>query len=272
MSEEGTPSRGRSAHGPGVDSPPSPEDPGADAARPSAVASAHTTTTVRRDDAVTISGPQLQQTLAAIGEGAAPDATGAGPTAASPARTPPANDFLPRRPLTRSEALICFLAIAAWVILTAAGVAVSTKPYIDLISGSAGPATILGLVQAWFLVITCYTFTNIAFLCCLSAVIGAIGRSAQVDDVERHHPATDLRTLCVSGVIRGFFMYIVILSGTLILSDQKYDDITIEQYLKLAGLVSLLSFAIGYDPQMFVTFFERVTKWTSDVSTRPPRQ
>jgi hypothetical protein len=46
-------------------------------------------------------------------------------------------------------------------------------------------------------------------------------------------------------MIRGFFMFIVILSGTLILSDQQYDNITIEQYLKLAGLVSLLSFAIG---------------------------
>jgi hypothetical protein len=174
--------------------------------------------------------------------------------------------------LTRNEAIVCILAIVAWVILTAAGVAVSTKPYIDLISNADGKATFLHLAQAWFLVITCYTFTNIAILCCLSAVIGAIGRSARVDDVDRNDPATDLRTLCISGMIRGFFMFIVILSGTLILSDQKYDDITIEQYLKLAGLVSLLSFAIGYDPHLFVTFFERVSQWTSHVPSQPPRR
>jgi hypothetical protein len=200
-------------------------------------------------------------------------ATETSPAATTPAATTPAaGAFLPRRPLTRNEAIVCILAIAAWVILTAAGVAVSTKPYIDLISNADGKATIWQLAQAWFLLITCYTFTNIALLCCLAAVIGAIGRSARIDDVERNDPATDLRTLCVSGMIRGFFMFIIILSGTLILSDQKYDDITIEQYLKLAGLVSLLSFAIGYDPHLFVSFFERVSQWTSSVPSQPPRR
>jgi hypothetical protein len=164
------------------------------------------------------------------------------------------------------------LAIAAWVVLTAAGVAVSTKPYIDLLSNATGRATLLELAEAWFVMITCYTFTNIALLCCLSAVIGAIGRSARVDDVERNDPATDLRTLCITGMIRGFFMFIVILSGTLILSDQQYDNITIEQYLKLAGLVSLLSFAIGYDPHLFVSFFERVSRWTNTVPSQSARR
>jgi hypothetical protein len=203
--------------------------------------------------------------------GGRPDRTtaDAGAAAATPsATTPSSSASLPQRQLTRSEAIVSVLAISAWVILAAAGVAVSTKPYVDLISNANSKTAMLELVKAWFLVITCYTFTNIALLCCLSAVIGAIGRSARIDDVERNDPATDLRTLCISGMIRGFFMFIVVLSGTLILSDQKCDDITIEQYLKLAGLASLLSFAIGYDPHLFVSFFERVSKWTNNVRTQ----
>ena len=69
-----------------------------------------------------------------------------------------------------------------------------------------------------------------------------------------------------------FFIFIVVLSGTLILSDQKYDNITIEQYLKLVGLLSLLSFTVGYDPSVFLAFFQRVGQWTNSVGTQPTRR
>ncbi|HWE38917.1 MAG TPA: hypothetical protein VG406_20375 [Isosphaeraceae bacterium] len=183
-------------------------------------------------------------------------------------RREPDRGFLPRRPLTRAEAVIGVAAIVAWMALVAAGVAVPTKPYIDLLASPTAKPTPLELAKAVFVILTCYTFTNVAALCCLAAVVGAIGRSAQIDDVARDDPATDLRTLCISGMIRGFFLFLVILSGTLILADQKFDDISIEQYLKLSGLVSVLSFAIGYDPRRFVTLFQRVSQWTN--STTPP--
>jgi hypothetical protein len=193
-------------------------------------------------------------------------------TTAPPAQASPSPSYLPKRPLTRPEAIICIGSIVAWVVLTAAGVAVPTKQYLDQIGATDGTVAGLALLKAWILVITCYTFTNIAMLCCLSAVVGAIGRSAQIDDVQRQDPATDLRTLCISGVIRGFFMFIVILSGTLILSDQKFDEISISQYLKLAGLVSLVSFAIGYDPHLFVSVFERVNQWMNTTVSQPGRR
>lgn len=179
---------------------------------------------------------------------------------------------LPRRPLNLTEAVVCMTAVVTWVIFVAVGVAVPTKPYIDLMSSPDGKTSFLGLAHAMFVILTCYTFTNIAALCCISAVIGAIGRSARIDDVDRTDPATDLRTLCISAVIRGFFLYLVILSGTLFLSEQKFDAISIEQYLKLAGLVSLLSFAIGYDPHLFGAFFDRVIQWTNSASTPSVRR
>ena len=148
----------------------------------------------------------------------------------------PASSFLPKRPLTPAEVTVCILAILAWVILVALGVAVSTKPYFDSLAKADARFTTLEFMWTLLVIITCYTFTNIASLRCLSAVIGAIGRSAGIDDVKRSDPATDLRTLCMSGVIRGFFMFLVVLSGTLVLSDQEYDNISIEQYLKLTGI------------------------------------
>jgi hypothetical protein len=234
------------------------------------------------------------------------------------------NAFLPRRPLTRQEAILCLCAVFAWIILVSAGVAVATKPYIDMISGgdgdagqATGPApgagtasagtgnetapvaaagkparvpafelsfrawrnaepvaskrpdpTFWQLVKAWFLIVTCYTFSNVAILCCLTSVIGAIGRSAGIDEVHQTAPGRDLRSLCIAAVIRGFFMYIVILSGVLILADQKFNDISIEQYLKLVGVVSILSFSIGYDPHIFLNFFQRVGQWAGGTSAQ----
>jgi len=184
----------------------------------------------------------------------------------------PALSGLPRRPLTASEAVVVVTAILAWSVLVAVGVAVPTKPYIDLLSSPDGNPSAVALAKAMFVILTCYTFTNVAALCCLSAVVGAIGRSAGIDDVERNDPATDLRTLCLSAVIRGFFLFLVVLSGTLFVSEQKFGNISIEQYLKLAGLVSLLSFAIGYDPHLFVAFFARVSQWTNTIATTADRR
>jgi hypothetical protein len=274
MNEENASVTGLSTDTSDASRPTSPQDLATRGSQPPVVSSAQTATTVHHEEEVTISSSS-QPTPATETMGGRPDGTtaDAGPAAVAPsAPTPSSSASLPQRPLTRNEAVVCILAISAWVILTAAGVAVPTKPSIDLISAANGKTTMLEFVRAWFLVVTCYTFTNIALLCCVSAVIGAIGRSARIDDVERNDPATDLRTLCISGMIRGFFMFIVVLSGTLILSDQKYDDITIEQYLKLAGLVSLLSFTIGYDPHLFVTFFERVSKWTDNVPSQKVRR
>ncbi len=194
---------------------------------------------------------------------------------------------LPSRPLTITEVVVCVTAILFWILFVAGGVAVSTKPYLDLISPPApakpdpatksdsatkppSPPEPVGwtkFVEAWFFIITCYTFTNVAILCCLSATIGAIGRSAGIEDIERKTASTDFRTLCISGVIRGFFIYIVIVSGILVLGDQKFDEITIAQYLRLVGVCSVLSFAVGYDPHVFVTLFQRVGQWTSSPKT-----
>src|SRR5262249_54140394 len=150
---------GLSANGPGAGPGPSPRDRDTGGPQPSVVPSAHIATTMHHEEETTITGSPPQSTLGAMGGG--PDWTAAPAGSPPPAPTPAVNAFLPRRQLTRNETIVCLAAVLAWVILAAAGVAVSTKPYIDLIANADGKATLLGLVNAWFLVITCYTFTNI---------------------------------------------------------------------------------------------------------------
>lgn len=172
--------------------------------------------------------------------------------------TPRPDPTLPKRPVTAGQAAVCLASIMAWIVLAIAGVAITTKPYIDAM-GSGTSLGFVGLTKAFFVLTTCYTFTNIAFLCCLSSIIGAVGRSAGIAKDVESDDATDFRTLCIAAIIRGFFVYITIVSGTLMLADQKFDDISIQQYLQLAGLVSLASFAAGYDPMLFGRLFNRVS-------------
>lgn len=180
--------------------------------------------------------------------------------------------YLPRRALTRSEVIVGVLAIVFWIVIAAIGVAVPTKTFFDDLVNQGRNISFLRLIQALFVIMSCYTFTNIAALCCLSAIIGAVGRSARIDEVMRNNPATDLQTLCTSAIIRGFFLYLVVVSGTLFVSDQEsFDNISVQQYLKLSGLVSLLSFAIGYEPRIFELVFSRVVKATGISETEAQR-
>lgn len=68
----------------------------------------------------------------------------------------------------------------------------------------------------------------------------------------------DIANPYVSAVIRGFFVFLVLLSGVLILLEKLFDSPTQEQYLRLAGFVSLLSFLVGYNPHLFARLLKRI--------------
>jgi hypothetical protein len=55
------------------------------------------------------------------------------------------------------------------------------------------------------------------------------------------------------------------------LSDQAFTNLTLVKYVRLAGLSSLLSFTVGYNPALFRQLMARVDRnFASDpASTRP---
>jgi len=141
---------------------------------------------------------------------------------------------------------------------------------------------ISGGEKCWSFVVASLTYSplNIAFLCVLSAFIGgcSINKNAiyriqkdikSLQSSEGDSIATEIARLshkfdyltenpCYSA-IRGFVVFLVIISGLFVigapLTGEKGDDVvSLQQYLKLAGLFSFFSYLSGYDPTVFTSF------------------
>jgi hypothetical protein len=114
-----------------------------------------------------------------------------------------------------------------------------------------------------FLMVICWTWTNLLILCCLSSAIGEFGRRVLLGAQE---PGT------VRGAMaRGFFIFLVIMAGQLIVlgtpeatavspnvfkemrsnPDLQADHthICLQHFFRMAGVASLLSFVSGIDPR-----------------------
>ena len=126
-------------------------------------------------------------------------------------------------------------------------------------------------IWAWFVVLTCYTPTNIAILCCLAGLLGASGNQVKLGPDSHKTDGLDRTYPLLSALTRSFFVYIVLISGTFVLLPDPFPDPYLpgstqhspaemrELYIRLAGLVSLLSFVVSYKPKHFVTAFKRIT-------------
>jgi hypothetical protein len=57
--------------------------------------------------------------------------------------------------------------------------------------------------------------------------------------------------LLVIGLLRGFLVYLLLLAGVYAATSDPFHLPTPEQYARMAGTVSLLSFLVSYEPQFF---------------------
>lgn len=62
----------------------------------------------------------------------------------------------------------------------------------------------------------------------------------------------------ITAVTWGFFIYLVIVSGTVVLTGDPFKETSPEQYLRLAGSASLLAFAVGWQPQILAQLVSNV--------------
>jgi hypothetical protein len=162
----------------------------------------------------------------------------------------------PAPPLQPVEIVSSLAALALWLILLSAGLAVSTQPYINTLQNQELAST-WAVVKALFVIATCHTATNTALLCCLAAFLGALGfrvLGARTGATEGY----DRRDAYVAATTRGFFVFLIIQSGSIMLSDQAFTNLTLDKYIRLAGLSSLLSFTVGYSPDVFRRLMARV--------------
>lgn len=211
-------------------------------------------------------------------KGLAIDTNGRGP--ALPAAAPTAVAILQdpldpplvvasRPPIRRLETWELGASVAAlslWLLLLSAGLSVAAQDYINVIQHHTAES-VWRLAWSLFVVATCHTVTNTALLCCVSAFLGALGLRVAGGKAGEADGGGDRRDAYVAAVTRGFFIFLIIQSGSIILSDQAFTDLTLEKYIRLAGLSSLLSFTVGYSPDVFRQLMDRVDK---NFSVPPP--
>ena len=149
------------------------------------------------------------------------------------------------------------VALILWIALLACGITISSKPFIDGIAKATSLLS-LNVLGDLLVVMLCHTATNSAMCCCLAAFLGVIGARAIPSGDPRIRTASDRSTSYASAITRGFFVYLIIQSGAIILSTDPVFTTTLEGYVRLAALSSLISFAVGFNPLLFQNLMNRV--------------
>ncbi|HVN31605.1 MAG TPA: hypothetical protein VMT45_06425 [Thermoanaerobaculaceae bacterium] len=172
------------------------------------------------------------------------------------ARTP---ERQPRRPLlglrARDVALL-WIGLLLWFVLFLIGTLVASAPYrVKFASLEGGPKAILTNAAV---VVLAYTMPNVALLCILASVLGAVGAEAGLgsDAQDSKISERDVTSPRSSAVLRGFLVYLTMISGVIVFAETPAEP-TQAQYVKLAGVMSVVAFLVSYRPALFGRLLER---------------
>ena len=157
----------------------------------------------------------------------------------------------------RSLWVITTLLAVVWFALFTGGVIIDTTPH----RASLLEFTTLGgweIVQSIGMVILFYTPANLAFLCVLAGMLGAVGDQIHLVPGSGHSGTRDQSVVLLSAIVRGFAVYVVLISGVLLITFDPISAPTQAGYVRLAGLVSGFSFVMSYNPAIFARVLQRV--------------
>jgi hypothetical protein len=175
--------------------------------------------------------------------------------------------------LERFERFCVVLVFVFWLALFTGGITVDTRPSRCLISPQGVAAledqtkppcgqfvvvtkTMLfrasGTILLWFLP------SNLALICAGAGVLGTFGNRADLSDDASPTPSQDNTNPYTSAMLRGFFVYLITISGLLLLDVNPFSNPSPAQYIRLAGFLSLFSFVLSYQPRLF----RKILVWT----------
>ncbi len=173
----------------------------------------------------------------------------------------------PQSKLSTPDMLLLWLAFALWLAVLLVGTLVASEPFrMGFADFDRGVAAV---IQDGLLVLITYTFTNVAILCVLAGVLGALGAKAiLVSDKQGEKVAVpDTTSPRSSAVLRSFFVYLALIAGVLFLGENPAEP-TQNHYVRLAGTISLAAFVVNYRPKIFGRVLERASRLFGD--TKPP--
>ncbi len=115
-----------------------------------------------------------------------------------------------------------------------------SKPLIDKLPSVAG----LEKCKLFFEVLLTWTWTNLLFLCLLASLTGELARDSNPNPC--------------GALARAFFVFLLAISGqVLFIGEVQFHLKSQEDYFRIAGAVSLLSYAAGYNPRIFLNLLRR---------------
>lgn len=188
-----------------------------------------------------------------------------------------------RNKLSHSECVFAALVFIFWLFLFVGGITVDTRPYRCVISpggvaaleresngntqasdanGGASPCAppnLMGVdrwygkVASWLVVLLMFLPVNLALVCSVAGILGIAGNIANLSDDSTLRPAQDNSNPYISAMLRGFFVYLFLISGLLLLDTNPFSNPTPGQYIRLAGFLSIFSFVVNYQPNIFST-------------------
>lgn len=112
--------------------------------------------------------------------------------------------------------------------------------------------------KAWLMALIFYTPLNLAFISAAAGALGSLGSIANLNNDSDPDAASrrDRTNPLISGLLRGMFVYLFMISGMLLFDDSPFSATGPDQYVRLAGFLSLFSFVVNYQPNIFGTLIE----------------
>jgi len=161
----------------------------------------------------------------------------------------------PRRvSLDNGGRVLVIVMLLVWLVIFGAGTLINSEPYREQLVGWNHSYLSWSFVSIAFMVLVCWTPTNIALLSGAAGLLGVAGRHAGLHPERETRDPPDVTNPWFSGLLRSFFIYLLVISGLLIVVESPFATPTQTQYLRLAGLLSLFSFLINYSQRFFAGF------------------
>jgi hypothetical protein len=162
--------------------------------------------------------------------------------------------------------------VLGWVVLFGAGTFVPTADYrADLLTRTRS-LTAGQFLEAAGVVLACYTVTNILFLALIASCVGCMTCrwrvTGKVEGLMNFYAGLHPKRIYLAALLRGFFLYLMVISGFLILStEESMVNTGFAQYIRVAGITSVMAFMVGYDPQIAYRLMGRL----NEVANKPLR-
>lgn len=182
------------------------------------------------------------------------------------------------------------MAVVLWIVLFGAALLIDSKPYRSKLSANppVSDVTMTTVSQspnvrqkfdwsAFGVSVLLYTPLNVAVLTLISGFIGGCAssityesghvqtnsqESKETDELQRQR-SVFLTESPFASMLRSFMVYLGLIAGIYITTNDPFANPTADQYVRFAGTTSLLAFVIGYDPTKFQDLINLVPRFGS---------